>query len=183
MNMKFHGLCGLLVLCAGMLSLVPAAADVYRSVDENGHVVFSDKPSPGAEKVDIPPPQTMPAEQVKNPDIKPSVHKQTSPGYKNLAIVSPKNQQAIRANDGNVTVSVAVNPPLRPEDGLVLYLDGDKQSRTKSKTFNLANLDRGQHEAHVEITDTDGNVIKTSPSITFYVLRHSILHPHRTAPP
>ena len=182
MKLKPHIFYRVLALCAGVLWVLPAAADVYRSVDEHGHVVFSDKPSPGAQKVDIPPPQTIPAEQVKNPDIKPSA--QATPGYKTVAIVSPKDQQAIRANNGNLSISATVDPPLHPQDTLVLYLDGQERSSSKSGTFQLTNLDRGEHEAHVVIRDSNSGQVKdTSPSVTFYVLRHSVLHPHPTVPP
>ena len=36
-----------------------AFADVYRSVDENGNIVFTDKPSPDAEKVELQEVQTV----------------------------------------------------------------------------------------------------------------------------
>lgn len=39
----------LLVLAAGPL----VAAEVYKSVDENGNVVYSDRPGPGAEVVNV----------------------------------------------------------------------------------------------------------------------------------
>jgi hypothetical protein len=44
------------VVAVAMLSLVPltaALADVYRSVDAQGHVLYSDTPSPGAERVRV----------------------------------------------------------------------------------------------------------------------------------
>lgn len=169
-----------MAVCLGLLVLAPASADVYRSVDEHGNVVFSDKPSPGAEKVDIPPPQTIPAEQVENPDIKPPP---ASPlQYSTFEIASPKDQEAVRANNGDITINVAIDPPLRAEDSVVLYMDGNEQSSGKTRSFKLSSVDRGQHEAYVEIRDNSGHVKQTSQTVTFYVLRHSALQPKPAAP-
>jgi hypothetical protein len=44
------------VVAVAMFSLIPltgALADVYRSVDAQGHVLYSDTPSPGAERVRV----------------------------------------------------------------------------------------------------------------------------------
>ncbi len=43
-----------LIAATLLLTALPlAAAEVYRSIDENGNVVYSDRPVPGAELVDV----------------------------------------------------------------------------------------------------------------------------------
>jgi hypothetical protein len=39
----------------------------------------------------------------------------------------------------------------------------------------LSNLDRGAHHAYVVLIDAQGQVLRRSEAIMFYVLRHSIL--------
>ncbi len=42
-----------LIVAFGLLLTVPALADVYRSVDAQGHVQYSDTPMPGAELIHV----------------------------------------------------------------------------------------------------------------------------------
>ena len=44
-----------------------AGAAVYRSVDAQGNVTFSDQPARGAEKVELPPVPTYPAPAYQSP--------------------------------------------------------------------------------------------------------------------
>jgi len=44
----------LLMLVAGLVQ-----ADVYKSVNDKGEVVYSDKPTPGAKRMKLPPLQTL----------------------------------------------------------------------------------------------------------------------------
>jgi len=48
-----------LLFCTLMLA-VPAQAEIYKYVDEKGRVTYSNKPSKGAHKVDLPPLSTVP---------------------------------------------------------------------------------------------------------------------------
>ena len=45
------------IIC--LLVAISATAEVYRSVDENGNVVFTDKPSPDAELIEVDELQTI----------------------------------------------------------------------------------------------------------------------------
>jgi cytoskeletal protein RodZ len=53
------------------LPLIPALADVYRSVDPQGHVQYSDTPSPGAELIRIHnlPPTSLPTQGVSTSSV------------------------------------------------------------------------------------------------------------------
>ena len=43
-------------LLVGLGLSAPASAEIYKHVDENGHVIYSDKPMKGATKLEIEPP-------------------------------------------------------------------------------------------------------------------------------
>jgi uncharacterized protein DUF4124 len=49
-----------LLAIAALLTVAPAHAQVYKSVDEQGRVIYTDKPSEGAKKIDLPSVTTMP---------------------------------------------------------------------------------------------------------------------------
>ena len=49
----------LLTLSLLILFMPAGHADVYRSVDENGNIVYSDQPSEGAEKIEVKDAQTI----------------------------------------------------------------------------------------------------------------------------
>ncbi|HQT25719.1 MAG TPA: DUF4124 domain-containing protein, partial [Burkholderiales bacterium] len=49
-----------------LLGATTAHADIYKSIDSNGNVVFSDHPSKGAEKLTVPPVPPAPASPPEN---------------------------------------------------------------------------------------------------------------------
>ena len=79
------------LLCFGLLSLNGVAfAQVYKSYDAEGNVVFSDKPKQGSKEVevtkpnlsdsfDIPPPQPAEAPLETKPEVEPEAEPETQP--------------------------------------------------------------------------------------------------------
>ncbi|MBM2829514.1 MAG: hypothetical protein HW411_304 [Gammaproteobacteria bacterium] len=63
--MDYAGIMRILLLLISFFTILPVAAEVYRSVDEDGEVIYTDKPSPGAEQIEVDEVQTIdaPAEQ------------------------------------------------------------------------------------------------------------------------
>lgn len=164
--------------------LAPAQAEVYKYLDEQGNVVFSDRQNPSGEDevVDISPPNTIPSTRGTRPTVKmapPQSKASSKPQdlYSSLSIVHPVHDSSVRANDGNLTVKIESEPPLDAGAGdlLKLYLDGQPAAQGMSAHIPLENLDRGEHSLEVQIIDVDGQVLKTSPSIKFYIQRHSVL--------
>lgn len=146
-----------------------AIAEVYRTVDEEGNITFTDVPDEGAEKIDIKEPQT-----ISNPnpaEYKPLPKKQTPREvYRGISISSPANDQAVRSNAGTVTITTKVDPRLIPSHEVVIYIDGKEIGRGTSATAN--NLDRGTHTASAKIINSAGKTIISSSSSTFHLLRN-----------
>lgn len=156
------------------------SAVTYRWVDEQGNVVYSDKPHPGAEAIEEKEVQTIHAPPV--PPITP--RESTAPpavaGYERVTVVSPEDDTQIRENAGNVTVTIAVEPALETKLGhkLALFVDGAQFSEPSTATqFQLINMDRGTHTLEAKVIGSDGEVIISSPPSEFHLLRHSVLHP------
>ncbi|MEE8261250.1 MAG: DUF4124 domain-containing protein [Gammaproteobacteria bacterium] len=169
-----------LLLILGLAVSCSVSAVTYRWVDEQGNVVYSDKPHPGAEVIEEKEVQTIHAPPV--PPITP--RESTAPpavaGYERVAVVSPEDDTQIRENAGNVTVTITVEPALQTKLGhkLALFVDGAQFSEPSTATqFQLINMDRGTHTLEAKIIGSDGEVIISSPPSEFHLLRHSVLHP------
>ncbi len=156
-----------------LLVALSATAEVYRSVDENGNVVFTDKPSPDAELIEVDELQTIQPPSVGDFEYTPPPVKPKSK-YTEVSITSPQNDAAIRNNGGNVTVNIATKPGLQANDHLVLYLDGKEIMLGKATAKAFSGLDRGSHQLRAAVKDADGRIQLSSSSVTFHLLRQSV---------
>lgn len=167
----------LLIFFLLSLSATAGAQDIYRTVDKDGNVVFSDVPSKGSEKIQLKDTtviQSLKSEPSSLINSTPDQKKKSIP-YKSLSITAPADDEAIRNNAGNLSVKVALEPMLRPGHELVLYLDGTEKTHGKGGVFNLENIDRGTHQLRASVKDADGHILISSKSTTFHLLRYSAL--------
>ena len=107
-------------------------------------------------------------------DDEPVSQQRSSGAYSKLEFIAPKANQAIRANDGDVSAIISLKPVLKAGHAIAFYLDGKEVSKGESRTTNFSNLPRGEHSVSVKILDQKGKVIKTS-SVNFTVQRFSTL--------
>ena len=159
-----------------LLLSVSARADVYRSVDENGNIVYSDKPSADAEKIQIDEIQTIKGDEVEPFEYTPPEDrkdKEARSSYTLVQITHPQNNQTIRANAGNISVSINIKPGLRPSHKIVLYLDG-KIVAEGSTQINLENVERGTHSLNAVIKSSDGSDLNRSAPVIFTVQRVAV---------
>jgi len=155
-------------------------AQMYKWVDEEGNVTFSDQPPyKGAEQLDLPdlstvgrtraaPQQTEPVEDEKKEVTK----------YTELKITSPANDATIRDNSGNFSISFSVKPPLDTdfEHTFSVSLDGKvvKKNLTSSSA-SFSNIDRGTHNISVSVKNKSGKTLRKSKPVTIHLHRHSAL--------
>ncbi|WP_223668765.1 DUF4124 domain-containing protein [Kangiella shandongensis] len=173
------------VIGAGVLTALAANETVlYKKVDKDGNVIFTDKPIPGSTPVKVntdkntvetPRSSFRTRQEVNDEDSEEAFQ------YEVLAIDSPQNDEGIRANDGNINIIAGITPQLKAEHSLQLVIDGSAYgSAQKLPYFNLTNVDRGTHTASIDvINDKTQEVIQSSQPITFHVLRASRLHNKR----
>ena len=163
-----------------LLLVIPltAVAQVYKSVDENGNTVYSDKPpanGSNAEKVQIGAPNTSPPpRQVDRPA---PVVKQEKIEI-SAAITSPAHDTAIAIGfAGNFSVTAAVNPPLGNGSSAQLLIDGEAIGPAQTHTsWALSNIFRGSHILTVVISDRAGKTLAESQPITVHVMRANVGH-------
>lgn len=157
---------------------------MYKKIDKDGNVVFTDKPIPGSKPVKIKtdtnvvetPKVTLPKRTRPNNNRQDQTQQEFS--YDTFAIDAPKNDEAIRANDGNINVVVGLSPRLLPNHSVQLKLDGkDISQAQKVPYFSLSEMERGTHELQAVIVDDEtGEEVQNSETITFHILIASRLN-------
>lgn len=177
-----------LVLAALLLSAPALAADVYRWVDSDGEVHYSDQWRPGAEKVRIQESATFsapkPARSAGPDGAQATDRRAQSGGYQSLEIASPAQEEVLWNTAGQLRVSVQANPALQPGHSLRVFLDGTPRDLPAGSTsVELTDVFRGVHTLKAEVVDQAGKVRITSPPTTFVVRQTSIANPQRPAVP
>ena len=173
------GACAPGILMAGMFSWT----------DKSGNIVFGDTPPQGVTATALTPPKLTVLEgfgdryqdtedevKTKPPASRATVNKPQVVVYEKLNVIAPKQGQAIRANDGDVSVALSFSPKLRPGDKVVFNLDGKEVRTGTSKVVNMTNLDRGDHTLTVSIVNRLSRKLISSEAVRFVVLRSTSLN-------
>ena len=161
------------ISCACLLVAAPAIAQIYKTTDADGNVIFTDQPpagSSGTESVDLQPLNTAPPPPtVSRPAPQPAEPK---PVPLEVGILSPENESTIPMGGGIFDVVASPSPELRPGENLQLLMDGAaKGAPQQSSIWKLENVFRGPHDLVVQRLSSDGKVIATSDTVRVYVLR------------
>jgi len=162
----------LLIFCQSF-QLLAASAKIYVWRNEQGVLVFSDSPRPGAEEVKVNPQNTMSSSSIKTEvlDITP----QKIPDKYTVEISQPKDQATIRDNTGSVYIAGLVKPLFKTGLNTQLYLDGNKYQKPQSRAiYILRNINRGEHKIKLVLVNNKGKEIASSKEITFYMHRASV---------
>jgi hypothetical protein len=163
---------------------VAVSATVYKWVDENGVVHFSDQPHENAEKMQLKAPQTYSAPKTPTEPPPRQAASKSAPAYQSCAISEPTNDQMFMNTD-TVTAGVTVQPAVRPGDTAVVTLDGQRVPGVPPSggQFTISPVDRGTHSIQMTVQDSTGATVCTSPAVTFHVQQPSLQSPTRPIRP
>jgi hypothetical protein len=170
-----------LITAITLLVSTQVYAEVYRQVDAQGNVTYTDEPSDQspAEEVKIRPVTTVTLpkpEAVREPEaLRERVQKEGA-AYSRVGFVAPENGQAFHSGSGNVSFQVTSAPGLRRGHKYEVTLDGQPVGQSESGTVTVRNIDRGTHQAGAGIVDRSGVTIKTGETIRFTIHRPSVLN-------
>jgi hypothetical protein len=165
-----------------LLSLVCSlalATTVYRWVDEDGVVHYSDQPHPNAEKLQVHAAQTYKPSALDGASAAGGAASSAAPApYRGCAIVQPQEGQAF-ANVATLTVVVQTDPVLHQGDKVYVTVDGQALNggNPTGSQFVLSPVERGTHTAQAQVKDAGGAVQCQTPPVTFEVHQNSILTP------
>jgi hypothetical protein len=161
-------------------------AAVYKSVDAQGNVVYTDEPQGNAKPVDLPPLSTIPPPRSARQAPETNTADDDGNPYEQITIISPTNDETVRDNTGNVAVSMLLKPELNKSAGhrLQYFLDGQTEGEPKiSDRTVFQNLDRGAHTIEVAVVDGSGKELLRSPAVRFYLHRQSVNFPRGPGQP
>lgn len=167
------------IIIIGLLVAASAVAqEAYRWVDEDGIVQYSDRPEAGASEITIqvvrPSSQPTPLAASKQATAAATEEQATEPfRYTRLEVATPAAEETLWNIEGLLTVSLSLEPALRSEDQLRVYLDGAVQNVSGTQ-FQLQNVYRGSHVLQAEVVDAQGQPTIRSQGRTFYVQQNTI---------
>lgn len=165
------------------------AAEIYRTVDKDGNVVFTDVPTGDrSESVELqktseytPVAQPSTSRTGANTARRRSLdddeyeEEEVEVSYSSLTITSPEHDAYFQENSGNVQVSVTSEPTLSDGHQFEVYLDGKRAQRSNKNPIVLSNVDRGTHTVEVRILGGAGDVLAESEQSTFHLGRISAI--------
>jgi hypothetical protein len=157
----------LLTLFCLLITVSVQAETVYKKVNPDGSVEFTDTGSEDSEEIKIRKPTTykptvLPKLDLPVKKLKPSVNYE-------LTVTKPKEDSVV-VNQQNVTVSISLQPALLSGHQVRYELAGEsKLSEGSSVTF--MNVPRGTHSIIVSVIDQNGEVVSPIVSRNFHMKR------------
>lgn len=152
-----------LTLIGLVLFSMLAQATVYKWVDKDGKVHYSDEPQPNAQIVEL---KEKTLNQIALPLPKTDSNNANqaieSIQYQ-VNITSPAEEETVRDNNGDFDVVATITPELKSQYLMVLKLDGNPVGQPQiGGTFKLKNIDRGEHTLVVDALTQNGKVFASS---------------------
>ncbi len=173
------------VVALPVAALAAESDKIYKTTDEDGNTVFTnEKPSEDAEPVDLEPLNTVPPEQITDPEASPEdqgdaqqEQDQAKPRYSGVAIKYPPSGQTVRHNGGIVPFEVEIQPegkPLAEGHRIEIVLDGEVRGSGRKRQISVSAVNRGPHTVEAQIVNQDGAAITSSQPVEFMLLRAAV---------
>jgi len=176
----------LLILAGLALSLAAASQEIWRWVDKNGVVHYSDQPgAANAVLMTVIEPNAYEGEAA-TPDSgasgsssqEPEEEASTVSPYDSLSIVQPPPDEVFFGSDASVSVQADLQGTLRPDHSVVFFLNGNRRPAS-GLGMELSGLARGTYFLRASILDQNGDPVITSQQTTFHVRQASIKNPQQ----
>ncbi len=157
------------------------SAQLYKVVNSDGTVTYTDTYQAGAEEVDLSSSNSavMPS-MSSSSNTTNQIKKQVKKFPKlELEFVSPQQEQTIRDNLGRMTVSARLVSDSKqnsiPAGIFQLILNGKLVQSQPAPTFTLDNLDRGEHKIQIQLVLQTGKILASTETRVFFMRRASSL--------
>jgi len=169
-----------------ILTLVAAGAvyaQAYRWVDANGVTHYSDRPQPGAVRIELPKSpgrRTIVTRPAAGDSAQPTQAVPAEPelAYQSLSVATPGAEETLWNIGGTLSVSLNLEPGLQPGHRVRAYFDG-KPQLVSGTSFEIAEVYRGVHNLQVEVIDQAGQLQIRSQTNRFYVQQNTVVTPTR----
>lgn len=158
-------------------------AEIYKGLDDEGNVIYSDKPVDNAEAITPPSLTIVDAPKLPEKDESESTEDESSNEeksaaikYKTFRIVAPENDETIW-NQPQLVVELKLEPALSVADGhnIWLLMDGKPLIKnSKQLSLPIGRSDRGSHTLQALIKNKKGKTLKRTSTITVHI-KHSVI--------
>jgi hypothetical protein len=153
-------LCLFAVISSLLASVEIYSTEIYKVVDANGNITYTDQPEPEAQLAPLALPavnkisaaepgpaginQPLNAEHLAPPPV--------FAGYTQAYILSPEHDQIIPNQQRNIIIQLSLQPQLQPGHRVRFLRNGQPQGAPVGATaYQLDNLDRGSHQINAQI--------------------------------
>lgn len=173
----------LATVVVAVLAMSAAATPVYKTVDSNGNVSYSDVPDIGTQTQELElPPVNIQLALPPSPAIEEPAAPTLPPDYR-LRIDWPEPDSTIPPGQIEVEARLHIEPALAPAHWIQWLVDDEPQGEpTTANALVLTQLIRGSHQLRAIVMDSDGVVLAQSEPVTIHVRRASAKHPRRNRP-
>ena len=170
------------------ISASPLAAQVYKTVDKDGNVTYTDRaPDDGTKPMDLPQisvietpvyektqreaamDATAAGEEIKEVPLR-----TLRRDYRDFAIISPASEESVWHPEGPIPIAWSVSNSLLEGMTVTVSVDGRRQSATTNPIVAVVGLERGEHTITAEIKDAKNRRIATAEPVVFYVRQPNI---------
>jgi len=148
-----------------------AQAGLYKGLDDEGNVVYSDKPFTDSQVFTPPPLSVVDALKVPPKEEVVEEEKTAETTYTAFSISAPTSQQVIW-NEPDLTVTMQLKPALSTAEGhnVWLLMDGKPLVKnSQSLSLQIGRADRGEHQIQGQVRNKKGKIIKRTQSVTIHI--------------
>lgn len=146
-------------------------AGLYKGLDDEGNVVYSDKPFENAQEF-IPPSLTI-VDAPKTKAVEKVVEEEKAAEFKytDFDITSPKNNETLW-NEPDLAVTLKLKPALNTAEGhnIWLLLNGKPVvENSQSLLLKIGRLNRGAHQLQAQVRSEEGKVIVRTRAVVMHI--------------
>lgn len=154
------------------LSSQHSAAEIYKIINSDGTISYSDQPPVDAQTEEVALPDVFVLPAVSVPSAPARVATQNpSPSSKSVRIHSPLDEEVVRGPDNSLSIRVSVSPAIAEDEKLQLIHNGSHYGEPQSSgEWNLTRLPPGTQKFSVRLVDANAQNIGESSTITVYVI-------------
>ena len=174
----------ILVVFTLAVSTGPLTAQVYRVVDKDGNVTYTDRsPTDGAKPLKLSPISVIEAPAYKT---KPKAGEEEGEAanelslsdmrrnYKDFAIVAPQPEQSIWQPAQSIIVAWNVRYELQKGMTVTISVNGREYATSTERMIPIGELDRGEHIVSAVLKDAKNRKIATAKTVTFFIKQPNI---------
>ena len=182
-----------MVLAALFLTLTAGSltAEVYRIVDKDGNVTYTDQPpGDGSKPMDLKPISVVETPVYETPPKAATAEeggelslRDLRRMYRDFSIVAPQSEESIWHPDAPITVAWNTGKPLQDGMKVSISIDGKPQADTSDQIIPVGGLERGEHTVTAELKDSKNKNVATAEPVIFFVRRPNLYNNRARARP